>query len=217
MSLVLAGLIKNAIKRDQFLGAIVYGPQRTGKSSYSAKVMYEVYGDWDMVNKMMLFRLEDVVEVIERATTTGVKVPVFCWDDCGVHGNNLLYFANRDLVMYLGDLLDVAGISVGSILMTTPSPEKLLKVVRGYEFLRVKVTNRDGSTGRRSVGYNSTLLPSGTRIIHRLYEDSFSVTLPDAYWRDYMVKRKGYLVDGLKRLRGAMKRPIQRDDGLEVS
>ena len=176
MSLILSGLIQQALVRDQFIGAIIYGSQRTGKSSYASKVMYEIYQDWDLVNQYMLFKLEDVVGVLEDATERGEKIPCFCWDDCGVHGNNLLYFSNRDLVQYLGDLLDVAGISVGGVLMTTPSPLKLLKVIRGYEFYRVKVTNRNSSTGRRAVGYQSILLPSGTRMIKREYEDTFSAT-----------------------------------------
>jgi len=205
MSLVLSGLIKQAIAKDAFVGCIIYGSQRTGKSSYASKVMFEIYHDWDLVNRYMLFKLEDVVTLLEDATVRNEKIPCFCWDDCGVHGNNLLYFKNRDLVMYLGDLLDVAGISVGAILMTTPSPLKLLKVIRGYEFYRVKVTERNNSTGRRAVGYKSILLPSGTRMIKREYEDTFSVMLPDDFWYMYLEKRRSYLVDGLKRLRYAMK------------
>lgn len=212
MSLILSGLIQQAVAHDRFIGAIIYGSQRTGKSSYASKVMYEVYGDWDMVNRYMLFRLEDVITILEDATNKGEKIPCFTWDDCGVHGNNLLYFANRDLVQYLGDLLDVAGISVGGLLMTTPSPLKLLKVIRGYEFYRVKVTNRNESNGRRAVGYKSILLPSGTRMIKREYEDSFGVMLPDSFWTAYIEKRRGYLVEGLRRLRGAM-----RTDALEPS
>ncbi|MFC2067737.1 hypothetical protein ACFLTP_01810 [Chloroflexota bacterium] len=204
MSLILSGLIQQAIAHDQFIGAIIYGSQRTGKSSYASKVMYEIYQDWDKVNQYMLFKLEDVVRVLEDATDRGVKIPCFCWDDCGVHGNNLLYFSNRDLVQYLGDLLDVAGISVSGVLMTTPSPLKLLKVIRGYEFYRVKVTSRNTSTGRRAVGYKSILLPSGTRMIKREYEDMFSVMLPDSFWDRYVEKRRSYLAEGLRRLRSVM-------------
>lgn len=201
MSLVLATEIKQAIKNDQFVGAIIYGQQRMGKSSYAAKVMYEIYQDWDMVNLHMLFKLDDVVRLLEEATDRGIRIPCFCWDDCGVHGNKLLYFQERTLVQYLGDLLDTAGISVGGILMTTPSPFKLLAVIRGYEFYRVKVTAKNTSHGRRAVGYKSILLPSGTRLIRRVYSDEFNVMLPEEFWGSYVAKRRSYLQFGLRQLR----------------
>lgn len=201
MSLVLANEIKQAVKNDQFVGAIIYGQQRMGKSSYAAKVMYEIYEDWDVVNRHMLFKLDDVVRLLEDATDREIKIPCFCWDDCGVHGNKLLYFQERTLVQYLGDLLDTAGISCGGILMTTPSPLKLLAAIRGYEFYRVKVTAKNTSHGRRAVGYKSILLPSGTRLIRRVYSDEFNVMLPEEFWGSYVAKRRSYLQFGLRQLR----------------
>jgi len=198
---VLAQKIERALKDDGFQGCIVYGPQRLGKSSYCAKVMYQILGDWELVNRYMLFELSDVVELLETANRNREKLPVICWDDAGIHANKLVYFQDRLLVQYLSNLLDVIGLSLGGLLITTPSPLNLLRAIRGYEFMRVKVNRRDAYNGRVAIGYQAVLLPSGTRLIKREFKDNFNVMLPDDFWRTYLRKRQGYLDVAISKLR----------------
>jgi len=204
--MVLATKIEKALKDDAFMGAIVYGGQRLGKSSYCAKVMFEILGDWDLVNDHMLFELSDVVELLERANARREKIPVVCWDDCGVHGGKYLYFQDRLLVQYLGNLLDVIGLNLGGLLMTTPSPLNLLRVLRGYEFMRIKIYRRDNFNGRIAVGYQAVLLPSGTRLIKRQFKDNFNVMLPNDFWHSYLEKRQRYLDVAISKLKELARR-----------
>jgi hypothetical protein len=197
--LVLAERILKAYRGGGFVGAIVYGKQRLGKSSYASKVLFDIYQDWDVVLNHMLFDLRDVVSVMSRAVKEGKRIPAICWDDCGVHGNKMLYFANRPLVQYLQNLIDVIGINLGGLILTTPSPNNLLRVLRGYEFYRVKIFS-DGGTRRHATGYINSLLPSGTRLVHREFTDYYDVMLPDKFWKPYQEKRQRYLAYALANL-----------------
>jgi len=199
---VLSTKIAKAIKDDAFIGGIIYGAQRLGKSSYAAQVMYEFYEDWGAVNEHILFRLEDVVAMLQDSLKARRKIPVLCWDDAGIHANKLIYFSERRYVQYLSNLLDVVGLYLGALLITTPSPMNLLAAIRGYEFYRLKVYRRDAYNGRFAVGYQSVLLPSGTRIIKREFKDNYNVRLPDEFWTQYLVKRETYLDEGLRKLQG---------------
>ena len=199
--LVLSDKIQRACQTDGFVGAIIYGPQRIGKSSYSAKVLHEIYGSWDQVLDHFVFDLREVVDLLGKSVETETKIPALCWDDAGVHANKMIYFSNRQLVQYLQNLLDVIGLHLGSLVITTPSPSNLLRAVRGYEFYRIKIFRRDGYNGRYGVGYLSSLLPSGSRIIHRDFKDYFNVVLPDEFWEPYLVKRRSYLKTAVSQLR----------------
>jgi len=208
MKFILSRKIAQALRQGGFFGCIIYGAQRLGKSSYAAQVMHEIYGDWGKVNDHMLFELEDVVAVLKDASNKGKVIPVLTWDDCGVHGNKLLYFQNRLLVQYLSSLIDVVGVSLGGLIMTTPSPLNLLSALRGYEFYRIKVVRRDSGNGRQAIAYNSKLLPSGTRLITRDWKDNYRTLLPDDFWKPYMQKRMSYLKEGLDKLDDLVKQKI---------
>jgi hypothetical protein len=207
VSFVLSKRISEAYNGGGFVGSVVYGPQRMGKSSYALQVLNEVYGNWNDALNYCLFSLEDVVKILRKGVMKDVKIPALVWDDAGVHAHSFLYFSNRRLVEYLSSLLDVVGTHLGGLLITTPNPQKLLKVIRGYEFFRVKVFKRNNSGGRRAVGYFSSLLPSGTRIIRRVFSDFYDVQLPDSVWNRYSKKRKKYLDFALANLEQLIKYP----------
>ena len=206
---VLTGQIEGAIRQDGMLGCVVYGPQRLGKSSYAMQVMHQIYGNWPDVLRNTLFRLEDVIAIIEQAMETDTKVKAVLWDDAGIHAGRLKYFSNRNLVEYLENLLDTCGLYVHALLMTSPSVLSLLKCLRTYEFYRTKVYRRDNGYGRFAVSYSSTLLPSGTRLIHRKFRDNYNCKLPDDIWKEYLVKRQGYLREAVSQLKGLAKAQSQ--------
>jgi hypothetical protein len=193
--------IERAWGRDEFLGYLVYGTQRLGKSSYALQVLYDLYGSWELALENMVFELKDLVTRLEKAHHERTKLKALCWDDAGVFGSRYLYFSDRNLVMHLQSLFDVVGISAASLILTTPNPLGLLRVVRTYEWARVKVYKRDQYNGRTAVGYASSMLPSGMRLIHREWSDRFNVLLPDEVYETYMVRRRSYLDVALARLK----------------
>jgi len=205
MPLVLASRILEAYEKDDFIGALVYGPHRIGKSTYAALVLHEIYQDWDEVLKHMLFDIRDVIRTLRDAQKHHQKIPALVWDDCGVHANKMLYFSNRRLVQSLQQMLDVVGLTVSGFIFTTPSPANVLRVLRGYEFYRIKVVKRDEYNGRVAIGYQQSLLPSGMRIIRRKFRDNFQAILPDDVWKEYVKQRQKYLNFALKELEKVVK------------
>ena len=181
-------------------GCIVFGPQRTGKSSYALQVMFDIYRDWNTVLDHTFFKLEDVVTFLRNQIKTGKIIECICWDDAGVYGSKQLYFTKRRLAEYLQNLFDVIGTAVKGIILTTPSPEGLLKAVRSYEFYRVKVTKENQYYRRVATGYKNVLLPSGTRYIQKKFKDTFDVRLPQDFYDEYIEIRKSYLDAALDNL-----------------
>lgn len=208
MKFVLTSKIAKAMKDDGFVGALIYGSQRLGKSSYASQILYDLYQDWDMVNEHMLFELDDVVKVLHRALKERKKIPAIVWDDAGVHANKFLYFRNRTLVQYLQNLFDVIGLNLGGLLITTPSPNNLLRVIRGYEWYRVKIYRRNEYHDRFAVAYQSVLLPSGSRLIKRAFKDNFNVILPNEFWDPYLEKRQTYLEIGIAQLQALAEKQV---------
>ena len=61
---ILAKMIKKAYRINGFVGAIVYGKQGYGKSSYALKTAYQIYEDWDKALDSLVFRLEDLLRML---------------------------------------------------------------------------------------------------------------------------------------------------------
>jgi len=190
-------------RRSEMLGAVIYGMQRSGKTMYSLLVMYDLYEDWDKVLDNVFFTLEDLIGAIKERVLTNFsaskQLKVICWDDAGVHGSKYLFFRSRQLAEYLQNLFDVIGLAVKAILITTPSPENLLKAVRGYEFLRVKIRKLDDSN-RVAYGYKSVLLPSGKMIVRKIFKDFYNIYIPNDVYKQYLEMREQYLEEAVENL-----------------
>ena len=190
-------------QRSEMLGAVIYGMQRSGKTMYSLLVMYDLYEDWDKVLSNIFFTLEDLISAIKERVLTNFsaskQLKVICWDDAGVHGSKYLFFRSRQLAEYLQNLFDVIGLAVKAILITTPNPENLLKAVRGYEFLRVKIRKMDDGN-RVAYGYKSILLPSGKMIVRKIFKDFYNIYIPNDVYKQYLEMREQYLEEAVENL-----------------
>jgi hypothetical protein len=194
--------IQRAWQRDEFEGYLIYAKQRMGKSSYSLQVLADLFdGDWDQAMSSMVFKLNDLINILEKAQREHNKLKSLIWDDAGVFGSKYLYQSDRAMVMHLQSLFDVIGVSTASLILTTPNPLGLLRVIRMYEWARVKIYRRDPYNGRLAVGYSSSMLPSGMRLIHRDFSDRFNVMLPNDVYSRYSVIRKGYLDMAIAKLK----------------
>jgi len=195
-------------ERSEMLGAVIYGMQRSGKTMYSLLVMYDLYEDWDKVLDNVFFNLEDLIRAIKERVLTNFsasrQLKAICWDDAGVHGSKYLFFRSKQLAEYLQNLFDVIGLAVKAILITTPNPENLLKAVRGYEFLRVKIGKlNDGN--RVAYGYKSILLPSGKMIVRKVFKDYYNVYIPNDVYKQYLEMREQYLEEAVENLEQFLK------------
>lgn len=188
------------IRDNAFTGAIVYALQRKGKSSYAMQVMYELYGNWDDVFKNMFYRIDDLTNYLYDRLGQDEPLPCVLWDDAGVHASKLLYFKDKDQADMIKRLFDVMGVATQGILLTTPVPDELLKSLRSYEFLKIKIMD-ESKYGRLARCYKNVLWPSGTRRNPKYFEDHFDVRLPDEIYQRYSPIRKGYYIQSLRDLR----------------
>ena len=193
-------LSRKIMGNDGFTGAIVYGKQRIGKSSYAMQIGYDIYKDWDDVAKYTFFKLDDLISFLKDLTAKHGYIPYMIVDDAGVHLSKHTYYSNRLDAQFLSNLFDVVGVAVKSIVFTTPDPGNILKAIRRYEFLRVKIIKRgDDGYRRLARGYRNLMLPSGTFRIKTDFVDSYKVTLPDDVYKDYSKVRWGYLEEVMER------------------
>lgn len=186
-------LSRRIMGNDGFTGAIIYGKQRIGKSSYAMQIGYDIYKNWDDVVKYTFFKLDDLISFLKNLTATHGYIPYMIVDDAGVHLSKHTYYSNRMDAQFLSNLFDVVGVAVKSIVFTTPDPGNILKAIRRYEFLRVKIIKRGDDHRRLARGYRNIMLPSGMFRIKTDFMDSYKVMLPDDIYKEYSKVRWGYL------------------------
>jgi hypothetical protein len=190
-------LTRYIMERNEFTGAITYGLQRIGKTSYSVQVLYDIYHDWNEVFRYTLFQMEDVISLLEELVEEDKVLPCFIWDDAGVHAGKSLWFTNKNKVDQLKALFDVIGTATKGIIFTTPNAMDLLKILRSYEFLRIKIAKYNSDNYRVATGYQMITLPSGTQRVSKRFKDQYSVMLPDEFYKRYLPVRKDYLKQAL--------------------
>lgn len=202
----MAQRIYEAIDERSFVGSIVFGSQRIGKSAYGLRVLYEIYEDWDdILDNYVLFDLDDVLRLLERSVNEREQIKAFMWDDAGVHASKHIFFSDRKKAQLLQNLFDVIGLYLGGVILTTPSPTNLLKALRDYEFYRIKVTRKNEYWGRNALGYRNILLPSGASYIKKVFQDSFNCHLPDDVYQRYEDMRSDYTKKSVQRLKDYLK------------
>ena len=200
---LLAKMIKAAYRSNGFVGAVVYGKQGYGKSSYALKVAYQIYGDWDRVFNAIVFKLEDLVSALRESIVTGKRRQLLIWDDAGVHGNKYRWFdyGGQELAKELQALLDVIRTGLAGLIFTTPQPNELLKVFRGYDFYYVKIVKQNKRNNRLATIYQQSVMPNGNVIVKKVGYDRFNVMLPDEVYKRYSGIRASYFREVIESFR----------------
>jgi len=191
--------LSELLNDEEFTGATISGIQRLGKSSYALQVMHDVYGNWDDVFNNTFFKIDTLVEYLTKLVESKQRVKCILWDDAGVNGSSQIYWTDKELYRYLGALTDVIGTTTKGLLMTTPNPYGLVKQIRNYEWLIIKITKSGANNGdgRIAKGYLNRMLPSGDRKLRRVFEDRFTKMLPDRVFEKYNGIRLSYNTDVL--------------------
>lgn len=193
-------LAKEIMCRRDFTGAIVYGGQSLGKTSYTMQVAYDIYKDWDKVFQNMFFDLEELVTYLKQLMREKKRADFIIWDDAGVHGNKLLYFNDPMVAQLLQNLFDVIRIACRGIALSTPVPSNLLKSLRDYEFFKIKIVRANQFNRREAKAYSPNLLPSSKVFIHKDFKDVFNTNLPEDVYKRYTPIRASYLIAALDNL-----------------
>lgn len=197
--LVMSKKVLNAIENNSFESALVVGKRSIGKSSYSVKVAKEVYQTlYDITDKeayrmaieSICFSLNDIITVMKKYHYQDRK-PIVIWDDAGAYGSGLRYHTHISEFAFLRGGMDTIRTVCAGLLLTAPNQKALIRFLRDYDDYIIRVVKIDGWY-RMATGYNRTTLPSGKRVIRKLWQDRFSAYLPNNVYRTYMNLRDKY-------------------------
>jgi len=213
-SFVLSKKILWAWRSGGFTSAVVEGPRGIGKSSYSMKILFDVYvcmgydpeEAWKMALDRCLYRLDDIVTFLDKSTRKQTPDVVLCCDDAAVFGSSMTYFTNFKMVHLLQSMMDTIRGSVSGLIMTCPNQGQLLSFLRRYDSYIVRINHvEDGGFQRRAAGYLWRTLPSGLKRIYPSFNDFFSCRLPNDIFEKYQKKRRKYNKENIESLKRALK------------
>jgi len=186
--------------RNQFGLFIIYGQQGVGKSVYTILALKELGLDW---RQHLYFRPDEFLARIRQAYLTRQKLKALAVDDAGfcLYAQNW----NKPFVKAFVKFLNVARTIMSNIILTTPNPSMLVRKITMMDAYFVKVMkngtpDRDTPYRRMAKGYRNIMLPSGSRMVKLVFEDSFKAYLPDDEYREYLEYRYGYVGDSLDEL-----------------
>jgi hypothetical protein len=194
---ITARKILEAYEMNEFFGLIIYGEQSIGKTTYMLKVMYEVYRNWDLVFKHLVFSFDDLVDIIKN---NDQRFVVIGWDDAGIHGHKYRYFRSRESVELISAWLDAIRTQVSALLITTVNPLNLLKPIRDSLGMRYGKVIRHKDIRRYARVYSQTVLPDGKKILKLMFIDCFKARLPDHVYEKYLEKRNAFYRETKERL-----------------
>lgn len=178
--------IKYAIESKGYIGIIVYGAQGYGKSTYSLQLAHKVLGSWDRAFNSLCFTMDEVNDYLLQEE----RQKILIWDDAGVHANKYKFYDEREQVQTLSGLLDTIRTFLACLILTTPTPSKLLKPIRELPFYYAKIVKNKG-VYRRAKIYKREYVPDSlyTTLVAA---DYFTCRLPDWLYKKYDKLRDEY-------------------------
>lgn len=206
--LVTSGKILDAFDEEQFIANIVYGPLGIGKSSYSLKVLHEVYDtwDWEILKTHLVYTPE---EFLIKLKTTKEREKCLLWDDAGVWLFNLDTF--DPFIKSVTKWFSVARTQFASVIFTSPSPMWIVRKIRYLPQTTIikiiKDSSRKQPHQRIANAYLNWTAPDFKHTgVKKIYEDNFNVMLPDKLFSEYKPFRESYVL----RLQDLMEAELSR-------
>lgn len=178
--------INDAIANKGYIGIIVYGDQGYGKSTYALQVTHKILHNWEKCLDSLCFTIDEVNSYLMADERQKIMV----WDDAGVHANKYKYHDSREQVQTLSGLLDTIRTFLACLIITTPTPAKLLKPIRELPFYYAKIV-KNKFIYRRAKIYKREYVPDKmfTRLVA---EDYFTCRLPNWVYERYDRIRDSY-------------------------
>jgi hypothetical protein len=211
-------------KMDLLCWYIVYGMTRAGKSTYAImsldtaarKVGEKV--NWDFINKRVVFDVNEIQAYFEMARvkrrTTGEKDVGVVFDDAGVHLHAYKAFHERRFVERISSLLQVAGVYTANIVITTPSPDFVLRLIRAMDDTKfIIVTRRSADTSIATV-YRLRFYPPRRLMSKKVVREEFDLKMPCI--DDYMERRMAYTDQQIGMLKGFLEGKTLKGIGEEL-
>ena len=169
----------NAWVNYEYFGLVVYGPLRSGKSSYSIQALAEVYGvvntpgwkkalylldwpswvdwflenvelDWDAWKRFMVFKPREFVAKVKE--TNSEQRLLLIWDDAGFWLSHYDY--HNPFLKAVAEYMNVLASDWASVIFTTPNPKWLLTHVRNLPGGHTgRVSKATGNPYQRTLRY----------------------------------------------------------------
>lgn len=192
----------------EFVGGIVWGPKRWGKSIYALKVAMQVFVSmgctqeeaWGLALASLFFHPRALLETLGYINKNGFTWPILILDDAGKAAGSHVWFTDRATYYALRDVFDTIGDPISGFIATTPNFEKLLDVLRGdLSCFRIEITKVHGREWDRIANaYLIKQLHSGKiRVKSKRdkeggFVDEFSAHLSDDKYTRYFDIRRGF-------------------------
>lgn len=198
-----------------FCGALVTGKRGAGKSCYGLIVSHEIFVSlgfepkfeaWNMALDHCLFTIDNVIAVLEKASTTDNKERVILWDDLGVYANAGTWFTNMKQVVRLKGVMDMIREATNGLIMTTPTQSSILSFLRSYDDFIIQISyDMRGSYYRNAKIYRKYTLPSGKRLVFHQGTDHYFSYLPTWVFKKYSEKRRACWTNLVRELKASVK------------
>ena len=196
----LANEMVKCYKLDLLCWYIVYGMTRAGKSTYAimslataAKKVGEKV-DWEYIDRRVVFDVNEIQAYFEMARVerrvVGKKDIGVVFDDAGVHLHAYKAFHERRFVERISSLLQVAGVYTANIVITTPSPDFVLRLIRAMDDIKfILIARRSEDTAIATI-YRLRFYPPRRLMAKKMIREEFDLNMP--YIDRYMEKRMAY-------------------------
>lgn len=204
---------------DGFLGMIVEGRQRIGKSSLCSRILSSSYGkwevekgrvvhvekDWERPKKWIVFPPQ---EFLDRVLEVGVgqKQMALLWDDAGFWLFALDWY--DPFVKVVSKYIQLAGRQFAGFFLTTPRQtlisSKVLQAMPEIYVCRVVRAGRDSYDRRPRLAkvYQRWDYPDGKKGgVRKRWKEIFNAMLPDPYYTWYKPKSEHYLDEAVELLK----------------
>lgn len=227
----MAAQINHAYYFDKFLGMLVTGVQRIGKSSYSCKCLAQACGEWgrvksDITDRDVLICYESDYEAVKPWVVflpreflnlifaySEEKQRAAIWDDAGFWLFALDWY--EPFVKAVSRYIQLAGTQFGSLIMTTPDQKlvssKVLDSLPKMKLCEISEFGRETYKVRPRIAriYEKWNWADGKRGgVKKKWTDKFNAMLPDSFYDWYLPKRQAYLIDG----KNILKKEVSRLD-----
>jgi hypothetical protein len=211
-------------KLDLLCWHIVYGMTRAGKSTYaiaSLTMAARKVGErvnWEFLDKRVVFDVDEILayfEMVGERRRVGARKDVgVVFDDAGVHLHAYKAFHERKFAERISSLLQVAGVYTANIIITTPSPNFVLKMVREMDDMKFILINRRTETTSVATVYRLKFSPPRRLVAKKMVREEFDLKMP--FLDRYMEKRVAYTDQQISMLRGYLMKEKLRELGEEL-
>jgi hypothetical protein len=211
-------------KLDLLCWYVVYGMTRAGKSTYAimslataAKRVGEKV-NWDFIDRRVVFDIDEILAYFRMAQDRkhngdGKDIGVV-FDDAGVHLHAYKAFHERKFVERISSLLQVAGVYTANIVITTPSPDFVLRMIRVMDEMKLVLVARRSKTTSIATIYSLKFYPPRKLMTRKIVREEFNLDMP--YIDRYMKKRMAYTDQQITMLKEYLKGQVKQSIDEEI-